>query len=173
MVLTTDAIRTNLAGFVKKWQPFAGSDKAGAQEYLIDLMACYGQSRESLDARFEQNQSGKFMDMGLPQPTDTQRARIAEIAAELYTLRNDLSIKHQIGLTTLYNRMDDGAFEDLAKLHRRLDQAVAEAYGWPKAVASDPVESNRLLLALNHQIVDGEREYSPFADHASSPISAD
>lgn len=42
MVLTTDAIRTNLAGFVEKWRGFDGSEKAGAQEYLIDLMACYG-----------------------------------------------------------------------------------------------------------------------------------
>lgn len=66
MVLTTDAICAKLTAFVAKWDGFDGTEKAGAQEYLIDLLDCYGQTRESLDARFEQNQGGKFMDMFVP-----------------------------------------------------------------------------------------------------------
>ena len=67
-----------------------------------------------------------------------------------------------IGLTTLYNRVDEGAWQDLADLHRTLDEAVVAAYGWPKAVARDTDESNRRLLDLNGSILRGEVAYQPF-----------
>ena len=68
-----------------------------------------------------------------------------------------------MGLTKLYNLMDEGAFADLAALHRRLDEAVAAAYGWPKSVAQDGPELVRRLSALNREIADGGRAYTPFA----------
>ena len=55
--------------------------------------------------------------------------------------------------------MDDGAWRDL---HAELDEAVAAAYGWPRAVAHDTDETNRRLLELNRQIAAGECEYHPF-----------
>lgn len=51
-----------------------------------------------------------------------------------------------------------------ADLHRRLDQAVSVAYGWPPAIAQDRDDTNRRLLELNQQIAAGEVEYKPFAD---------
>jgi hypothetical protein len=47
-------------------------------------------------------------------------------------------------------------------LHRSLDRAVAAAYGWEPAVASDPAESNLRLLELNRRIAAGELDYAPF-----------
>ena len=74
----------------------------------------------------------------------------------------ELCIEHNIGLTKLYNQMDDGAFVDLAALHKALDTAVVEAYGWPRAVAQDGPELVRRLTERNREIIEGERAYDPF-----------
>ena len=58
--------------------------------------------------------------------------------------------------------MDDGAFIDLAALHKSLDVAVAAAYGWPAGVAQDAAELVRRLTEFNRQISEGERPYNPF-----------
>ena len=71
-------------------------------------------------------------------------------------------LERQIGLTKLYNEVDDGAYRDLGELHDALDEAVAAAYGWPASAAHDPQESNRLLLELNRAITAGEIDYHPF-----------
>ncbi len=65
--------------------------------------------------------------------------------------------------------MDEGAYTDLKALHRELDEAVADCYGWPKAVAQDDKELVARLNELNRQIVEGEREYSPFDYLTSDP----
>jgi hypothetical protein len=63
--------------------------------------------------------------------------------------------------------VDEGAYQDLRKLHRQLDGAVAAAYGWPKSAAHDPTESNRRLLELNRGIAAGEIDYNPFTSSGS------
>lgn len=50
---------------------------------------------------------------------------------ELLARRTEICLAEQIGLTTLYYRMDDGAFADLSGLHLKLDQVVAACHGWP------------------------------------------
>ena len=68
-----------------------------------------------------------------PDPVDeATRQKVATAASALYQRRSALCVEHNIGLTKLYNQMDDGAFADLAALRNALDTAVAEAYGWPK-----------------------------------------
>jgi len=57
---------------------------------------------------------------------------------------------------------------DLKAMHRELDEAVAAAYGWPKAVAQDAGEIVRRLLTLNREISAGEREYDPFGSIAGT-----
>ncbi|MCB0878815.1 MAG: class I SAM-dependent DNA methyltransferase, partial [Thermoleophilia bacterium] len=97
-----------------------------------------------------------------PQPTDAQREVLADIARRLDARRREICTEREIGLTTLYNQVDEGAWVDLKKLHIELDEAVAVAYGWPKSAAHDTDESNRLLLELNRAITAGEVEYDPF-----------
>ncbi|MGI8845356.1 MAG: DNA methyltransferase [Thermoleophilaceae bacterium] len=97
-----------------------------------------------------------------PSPPDGDRTRIADIAKHLIELRDNLSIERDIGLTKLYNECDDGAHEQLRELHQQLDRAVADAYGWPASVLSDPVEVTARLLALNAAIAAGELDYAPF-----------
>jgi hypothetical protein len=87
---------------------------------------------------------------------------IANVAKRLYDRRSEICAEREIGLTSLYNQMDDGAWADLRELHRELDEAVAVAYGWPRSVAHDPAETNRRLLELNRAITAGEIPYDPF-----------
>ncbi len=98
-----------------------------------------------------------------PDPvTDDQRQAVATAASALYQRRRELCLEHTMGLTALYNLMDDGGFADLAALHKKLDVAVAAAYGWPSTVAQNPTELVARLSELNKLIVTGERPYAPF-----------
>jgi N-6 DNA Methylase len=96
-----------------------------------------------------------------PFPTADMQA-VGEVARRLIARRSEICLERQIGLTNLYNEVDDGAYRDLRELHEDLDEAVAAAYGWPASAAHDPQESNRLLLELNRAIAAGEIEYRPF-----------
>lgn len=87
---------------------------------------------------------------------------VADAARRVYARRSEICLERQIGVTKLYNQMDDGAWQDLRALHRDLDEAVAAAYGWPQGVAHDSDETNRRLLELNRAIAAGEIEYHPF-----------
>jgi hypothetical protein len=98
-----------------------------------------------------------------PAPTSAQQEAVAALAAELIGRRQEICATQHIGLTTLYNHVDEGAWTDLRDLHRRLDEAVAAAYGWPTSVAADTDEVNRRLLELNGRIASGEIAYAPFS----------
>ncbi len=97
-----------------------------------------------------------------PQPSDTQRERIEDATRRLLARRATICAERAIGLTVLYNRLDEGAFEDLRALHRELDLAVIAAYGWEPEVLDDMRERNRRLFALNARIVAGDLPYQPF-----------
>lgn len=100
--------------------------------------------------------SSAFDTFPWPQATDNQRERISTLARELLALRSAYCTEHAIGLTALYNRLEEGAFEDLRSLHRDLDLAVIEAYGWKTDILDDARERNRRLYEFNRQIVAGE-----------------
>jgi hypothetical protein len=102
-----------------------------------------------------------------PDPTPDRREQIASLARSMIERRQAVCVERGIGLTALYNEVDDGAYADLRELHRQLDRAVAAAYGWPASAASDPDDANRRLLDLNRRIAAGEVVYAPFA--ASEP----
>lgn len=95
-------------------------------------------------------------------PTPASRARVADFAARLAAQRSAICLKHDFGLTRLYNLVDDGAFADLRQLHRALDEAVAVAYDWPVVAAHDSPTINRRLLELNRAVTTGEVAYGPF-----------
>ncbi len=104
-----------------------------------------------------------FRSFSWPSPNQLQRASIARLADSICKRRADICAEREIGLTKLYNQLDDGAWTDLRDLHDELDEAVAVAYGWPAHVAHDPEATNRLLLELNRAIAAGEIDYRPFS----------
>ncbi len=120
-------------------------------------------SRSStLETRLRYTPSTVFETFPWPDATEAARATIAAASAALYERRTALCAEHNIGLTKLYNLMDEGGFADLRELHRKLDVAVAAAYGWPASVAQDGDELVRRLTELNRRIATGEIHYNPF-----------
>jgi hypothetical protein len=97
-----------------------------------------------------------------PSRVGAHGAAIADLARGIIMRRSQICVERQLGLTKLYNEVEDGAYIDLRKLHEQLDEAVAAAYGWPASAAHDSAESNRRLLELNRAIAAGEIEYHPF-----------
>jgi len=107
--------------------------------------------------------SAVFWTFPFPDPvTDDQKARVAEASRNLLARRTEICTTEQIGLTKLYNAVDEGAWADLKTLHKQLDEAVADCYGWPRAVAQAEGELVRRLTELNREITEGGRPYSPF-----------
>jgi hypothetical protein len=96
---------------------------------------------------------------------------VAEAIRLILDRRQDICTKNDLGLTALYNLVDEGAYADLKALQRELDDAVAAAYDWPKAVAHDRDEIVRRLLELNRAIAAGTQSYNPFGKQ-SSPMEA-
>ncbi|WP_431885135.1 DNA methyltransferase [Micromonospora wenchangensis] len=113
-----------------------------------------------------------FLPFPWPYPvTDEQRERVAEASRQMIARRQEICADQQIGLTRLYNLVDDGAYTDLKKLHRDLDEAVAACYGWPRSIAQDRDEIARRLSALNAEIAAGQRPYDPFADRDGRSVA--
>jgi len=96
---------------------------------------------------------------------------IAAAALALLDRRAALCVadpERPIGLTTLYNRVDDGAHRDLVELHEVLDRAVLDAYGWPASLSRRDETSEDALLdrlySLNQAVVaDEPSDYQAFA----------
>ncbi|MEX0674824.1 MAG: DNA methyltransferase [Gaiellaceae bacterium] len=106
--------------------------------------------------------TASFATFPWPLPSDDQCSAIGELSRSILARRSEICLDRGIGLTKLYNEVDEGAYRDLRDLHTALDEAVAAAYGWPKSAAHDPTESNRRLLDLNEAITAGRIDYSPF-----------
>jgi hypothetical protein len=105
-----------------------------------------------------------------PAATEAQKSAIGAIAEELDAHRKRVLSEHEhLTLTGLYNVLerlkagakpdelndkerrifDDGLVLILKELHDRLDQAVAEAYGWPVDLGEEEVLAR--LVALNKE----------------------
>ena len=113
-----------------------------------------------------------FMSFPWPDRADESVASVGAASSALIDHRDQLCIEREIGLTRLYNEMDEGAHRELRNLHRELDRAVAAAYGWPRRVAEDEDEMTHRLLERNLAISRGEIPYAPFPDAAPDPAGA-
>ncbi|MDQ4491747.1 hypothetical protein RBS60_16220 [Sinomonas sp. ASV486] len=106
-----------------------------------------------------------------PDPvTPEQREKVAELSRAVVGRREAICLRENFGLTKLYNLVDDGAYADLKKLHRQLDETVAECYGWPRSAAQDSDEIVRRLTDLNKEISNGTRQYSPFPPRTKAEV---
>jgi hypothetical protein len=141
---------------------------AFADEYSIGVLTTRAHHEwarmqsSTLEDRIRYTPTSAFETFPWPKPTSTQREEISGLAMQLMQLRSEICLERQIGLTKLYNEVDEGAYADLRELHQKLDEGVAAAYGWPASSAHDTQDSNRRLLELNRRIVAGELEYHPF-----------
>ena len=77
----------------------------------------------TLEDRFRYTPTSAFETFPWPQPDDVRREAVAETARRLIARRSEICLDRQIGLTKLYNEVDDGAYYDLRELHDALDEA--------------------------------------------------
>lgn len=153
----------------KDWRPSNATNVfAFDNDYAMGVLTSrihtdWARARSStLEDRIRYTPSSAFETFPWPQPREQQRDRIGRLAGELLDMRSTLCREHEIGLTILYNRLDDGAYSALRAAHRDLDLAVIAAYGWSSGVLDDVRQRNRLLLERNAAILGGEIPYSPF-----------
>ena len=106
--------------------------------------------------------SSVFETFPWPSWGDPDKEAVAAAASDLVAIRTDLCREQAVGLTNLYNAVDEGAHRRLVRAHEELDSTVAAAYGWPDQAADDPEESVRRLLDLNEKIAAGDLDYAPF-----------
>lgn len=97
-----------------------------------------------------------------PTPSPDQRESVAAASRDVLALRDQLAAQDGLGLTQLYNAVDDGAYVALSQAHRALDEAVVGAYRWPTAAAQDDADLVRRLGELNTAIANGAITYQPF-----------
>lgn len=117
----------------------------------------------TLEDRIRYTPTSAFETFPWPSPIEpTQREGIADAGRAVLSRRQAICVERSIGLTQLYNAVDEGAFEDLASFHDALDKRVAAAYGWPVEIAQRPAETNRRLRELNAEISASLRAYAPF-----------
>ena len=123
----------------------------------------------TLETRLRYTPTSVFETFPWPDPVSpTQREAVAELSRAVVERRQQICAAEEFGLTKLYNLVDDGAYADLKKLHKQLDEAVAACYGWPKAVAQDPREIVQRLTQLNKDITEGARSYEPFGSEQAT-----
>ena len=115
-----------------------------------------------------------------PDLTPAYRERLAELGEALDTYRKDLLAKHpEVTLTGLYNLLEKHraqapftpkekalhlkvGTDRLRELHDQIDQAVCDAYGWPRSLCDRSTASDEELVArlsaLNTERAAEERQ---------------
>jgi hypothetical protein len=126
----------------------------------------------TLEDRLRYNPSTAFETFPFPAPSKAQMERVSNAATQVVGLRTDASIKMGIGLTKVYNLMDDGGFVELKAAHRELDLAVIDAYGWDAALLDKPAELLDALFDLNEKCAR-DSNYKPFPKTSSTPSLLD
>ncbi len=116
----------------------------------------------TLETRPRYTPTSCFETFPWPDASRDQRERIGALAADLIAARQTVTARERIGLTALYNAIDEGAWQDVAALHEHLDAAVLAAYGFPSALRDDPLELKVRLAALHAEISSGRSSYAPF-----------
>jgi methylase of polypeptide subunit release factors len=104
----------------------------------------------TLETRIRYTPSDVFETFPLPTPTD----RMAEIGWTLDTERREIMLRRDLGLTKLYNLVNDpdtpdAADNDVARLreiHVELDRSVVEAYGWHSLTLDHGFHTYRQML---------------------------
>ncbi len=87
-------------------------------------------------------------------PQNAMANRIAEAAEVFDRLRAEACKQHELGLTKIHNKLKAGELPELLGAYEALNDAVNEAYGFPKGTWRDDKETLRLLLQRNKEIAE-------------------
>ncbi|MDQ3719935.1 MAG: hypothetical protein M3350_04010 [Actinomycetota bacterium] len=131
-------------------------------------MAWANAEMSTLENRPRYTPTSCFETFPWPQPDAVGRDEIGRVCASLLERRGEICAREEIGLTELYNLVDEGAWQELGELHSQLDRAVTRAYGWEAALAAEPLELRVKLAERHRAISEGEVDYNPFGHLAKA-----
>jgi hypothetical protein len=154
------------------WRPSNSTNMfALSSDYAMGVLSSkihteWARGRSStLEDRIRYTPSSAYQTFPWPVPTDHERDAIAAACTALFDLRRAVCERDRMGLTRLYNLIDEGGYADVAHADAALTRAVAAAYGWAPEDGSDPRASNARLFELNRQITtpraDSRRPVNP------------
>jgi hypothetical protein len=130
-------------------------------------------SRHGVGNDLTYNNSRCFETFPFPVPTDSQAARIRDLGEQLDAHRKRQQAAHPtLTITGMYNVLEklrsgealsakdrvvhaEGLVSVLRQIHDDLDQAVFEAYGWPKTLTDEAILER--LVALNAERAEEEK----------------
>lgn len=165
--------------FLHRWFEFAALQSSLHQEWAFWNCGTLGASTL--------NYSTSFALETWPMPSADCATDIDKLGEHYHALREGIVANEWIGLTQLYNRFHnsndrDSHIDDLRRLHREIDLAVARAYGWDdfdlghgfhqvpylpendrvRFTISEParVEVLRRLAQLNNECYEKERGHA-------------
>lgn len=137
-------------------------------DYAMGILSSYlfeawarGES-STFETRIRFTPSTAYETFPWPAPTPAEKKAVEDASRALLNRRREIAVSDKLGLTELYNWIDDGAYQDLAKLHRTLDEAVVATYHWPTAIAQNDEELKSRVWKLNQQIGQGVGAYTSF-----------
>ena len=125
--------------FSHKLAVFA-NDSLSLQTVLSSSIHCVWVIRYSSTMRTDINYSSSDVFETFPRPylTEESERALEAIGRALDEERREIMLRRELGLTALYNKVNDPTLEDSADpdvarlrvIHRELDEAVMAAYGW-------------------------------------------
>lgn len=98
-----------------------------------------------------------------------ENKEIGKIMQDIEKYRSKACEVQKIGLTTLYNQLNDGGHELLSKLHDKLDKAVANSYDFPLAKLNDNKAIIEFLSKLNKTYTT-KRDHKELSERISALI---
>ncbi|MBK5232632.1 MAG: class I SAM-dependent DNA methyltransferase [Thermoleophilia bacterium] len=113
----------------------------------------------TLEDRIRYTPSSAFETFPWPRVSQAQADLIGDHGQAVIERRQEICVQGNMGLTDLYNQIEDGAWDDLSTLHAQLDEAVLAAYGWNDLEVGDHPSVNQHLYELNRRITEGLVEY--------------
>lgn len=113
----------------------------------------------TLEDRTRYTTTSTFDTFPWPDPDEATTRAVATAAETMIGLRDRLCIETNLGLTDLYNMLEEGGYRELRDAQLILDRAVTSAYGWPASVVTDENEMNRRVLDRSIEIANTHAQY--------------
>ena len=114
----------------------------------------------TLEDRLRYTPSTVFSSFAWPSATEVQKDEVRAASRELLAERSKICTEYELGLTDVYNTLDDGGFVELAACHRELNRSVSRAYDLRPDAFDDPDATLAALLERNLLIAKGELDYA-------------
>ncbi|WGL61267.1 N-6 DNA methylase [Pigmentibacter sp. JX0631] len=86
--------------------------------------------------------------------------KVGQYMEQIDETRKQICRSDNIGLTTLYNNMNEGSYDLLRKLHKKLDDSVADSYSFDRKCIHSQDLIIEFLISLNYELTKNTSKVS-------------